>query len=130
MSNFNKNLNVFAEKLAKFHISNQPTVHKIATAANSPRKTAKKATRTSYLRKNTAKQRGKTIKSKKQSNLEKRRRNTYARTLKERKEAATAKARTSRIQKKAEEEEKSKTLMVEGRTRGQTKALGKNSEMK
>ena len=129
MSNFNKNLNAFADKLSKFHISNQPTVHNFKTT--SPHKSVKKAkSRTSHLRKNTAKQRGKTVKSRKHTALEQRRKNSYARTLREHKAAATAKARATRVEKKEEEKAKAKTLVVEGRTRGQTKTLGKNAEMK
>lgn len=128
MFNFNKNLNAFAEKLSKFHISNQPTVHNFKTAAHKTVKKAKPST--GHLRKNTAKQRGKTVKSRKHTAMEQRRKNSYARTLREHKAAATAKARATRAEKKEEEKAKAKTLVVEGRTRGQAKTLGKNTQMK
>jgi hypothetical protein len=120
MSNFNKTLNAFAERLSKFHISNFGTT----------RKGVKKAKHSNYLSRNTARQRGRTVKSKKHTAIEKRRRNAHATAMRQRKTAATAKARATRAERKEAEEQKAKTLVVEGRTRAQAKSLAKNSEMK
>lgn len=136
MSSLNKNLDKFAEALEKFHISSQPTVHKIKSASRSASasaskrksasatrktvKTVKKAAprNTSYLRKNTGKPKTRKLKSQRQNAIERRRK-----TARLRMEEARAQARKQKAKKAAE------GLILEGRTRSEKKALGENTKM-
>ena len=119
MSNFNKTLNAFAEKLEKFHISNNHIVHKTGvTARTSPKpasaKTAKSSRKVvkknSYLRKNKNNTR-KTAKKQTglQKKLEERRRTSAKRRAEEQRAARTRKIRSN----------VNTTSIIEGRTRAE-----------
>ena len=137
MTSLNKNLDKFAEALEKFHISSQPTIHKIKSAsaskrksasasprkaksANATRKLAKKAAprNTSYLLKNTSKPKTRRVKSQRQNAIERRRK-----TARLRMEEARAQARKQKAKKAAE------GLVLEGRTRSEKKSLAQNIKM-
>lgn len=112
MSNLNAQLTAFAKKLESFHISNEPTIHKVRSQMM-----VKKAKPSAFLRSNTNKR--KTIKTRRTAKHEERRHQATLRA----KAARTAKRKQATEKRKKNEEEAAQRVVLEGRTRGQTRKL-------
>lgn len=127
MNSLTKQLNVLAEKLGKFHISDEPVVHKITGTAKTAFKSASKKT----LKRKTSTTKGRTLKSAKLTRaniIAKRRRNSMVALAKRRKEEALLKRRETLAKRKEEtkrkeEEKKAENNTELGKTRSETKKI-------